>query len=339
MQTAYIDLDAVYRITVEALESQGCDSDNASAVARTISHAERDGCVSHGLFRLPGYLKALKSGKVNGRADPKVEPLAPSVVRVDGDLGFAPLAHERGRDPLIRLAKETGLAAQPIIRTHHFSALWAETEPLAKAGLAAFAFTAYMPSVAPAGGRKPFFGTNPLSFAWPRGEDAPPMVFDMATAAMARGEIMIAARDGHEVPLGAGVDAEGAPTTDPNAILAGAQLPFGGYKGSAIALMVELLAGGLLGEAFSDEAAQRDNRDGGPPQGGELIIALDPAKFGNGEGWRDHSNQYLERLAALEGVRLPGDRRRTNRERIAQEGVAVPQALLDEISKLAAAHP
>lgn len=337
MQTSTISLDDVFRIAVDALRGQGCNAENADAVAGTVARAERDGCASHGMFRLPGYLKALKSGKVNGAADPKVERLAPSVVRVDGDRGFAPLAHERGRAPLIALARETGLAAQPIVRTHHFSALWAETEPLADAGLAAFAFTAYMPSVAPAGGRRPFFGTNPLSFAWPRGDDAPPMVFDMATAAMARGEIMIAARDGHAVPPGAGVDADGAPTTDPNAILAGAQLPFGGYKGSAIALMVELLAAGLMGEAFSDEAAQRDNRDGGPPQGGELLIALDPAQFGDRDGWRDHSNQFLDRLAGLDGVRLPGDRRRSNRARIAQEGVSVPTALLEDIEKLAAA--
>ena len=111
--------------------------------------AHRMGC-----FRLPGYLKALKSGKVNGRAAPSVERIAPSVLRVDGDRGFAPIAHERGRAPLIELAREAGLAAQPIVRAHHFSALWAETEPLAEAGLVAFAFTAYMPSVAPAGGRK-----------------------------------------------------------------------------------------------------------------------------------------------------------------------------------------
>ncbi|MBX2855348.1 MAG: Ldh family oxidoreductase [Rhodobacteraceae bacterium] len=337
MQPQNIALEEVYRLADEALQNNGCDEQNANAVARTITRAERDGCASHGLFRLPGYLKALKSGKANGRADPKVEQLAPSVVRVDGDLGFAPLAHERGRSSLIELTRETGFAAQPIIRTHHFSALWAETEPLAEAGLAAFAFTAYMPSVAPAGGRKPFFGTNPLSFAWPRGDGAPPMVFDMATAAMARGEIMIAARDGHEVPAGAGVDADGAATTDPKAILGGAQLPFGGYKGSAIALMVELLSAGLMGEAFSDEAAARDNRDGGPPQGGELLIAIDPARFGDPEGWLEHSNQYLERLGALEGVRLPGDRRRTNRERIAKDGVSVPQTLLDDIAKLAGA--
>lgn len=337
MTTKKLTLDEVTQIATDALTANGCNDENAAAVARTITSAERDKCASHGLFRLPGYLKSLKSGKVNGKASPKVEQIAPSVLKVDGDGGFAPLALERGREPLIELARKTGVAAQVLTKNHHFAALWVETEPLAEAGLAAFACTAYMPYVAPAGGNKALFGTNPIAFAWPRGEGKPPMVFDMATAAMARGEIMIAARDGHEVPLGAGIGPDGKETTDPNAILEGAQLPFGGYKGSAIALMVELLSAGLMGEAFSDEAEERDNADGGPPQGGEFILAIDPNHFGNADGWRDHSERFLQRLLAIEGARLPGDRRRVNREAVARDGVTIPQSLMDDIAALAQA--
>jgi len=171
-----------------------------------------------------------------------------------------------------------------VVRAHHFAALWHETEALAERGLAALACTAYMPAVAPAGAREALFGTNPISFAWPRpGAGELPVVFDMATAAMAMGEVQIAARDGHAVPPGTGLDAAGNATTDPAAIAGGGVLlPFGGYKGAGISLMVELLAAALIGERFSYEAAAADNKDGGPPRGGEFILALSPTRLSAG---------------------------------------------------------
>ena len=165
-----------------------------------------------------------------------------------------------------------------------------------------------------------------MAFGWPRA-DGGTLIFDQASAAMARGEIMIAAREGHAVPLGTGIDRAGNPTTDPKDILQGAQLPFGGYKGSSIAMMVELLAAGLIGQPFSFEAGDEDNRDGGPPRGGVLLIAMDPQKFGDAEGWLQHSESFLRRLSGLDDVRLPGARRAANRERIARDGVLLPAKL------------
>ena len=330
MTDVKLSLDQAHDLAMRCLRQAGCDERNARAVADTVIAAERDGAQSHGLFRLPGYLASLKSGKVNGQADPKADRISPGVVRVDGDMGYAPLALEVGREPLAEAARENGVAALAIVRTHHFAALWIETSALAEMGLAAFAFTAYMPAVAPAGGSKPFFGTNPMSFAWPR-RDHPPMVFDQASAAMARGEIQIAARDGHDVPVGAGVDANGNPTTDPNAILGGgAQLAFGGYKGAALALMIELLVGPLIGEATSVEAGRRDSKDGGPPTSGELMLAIDPARFG-AVGFEDHAEALFAELLSQDGVRLPGDRRHGNRQSTPQTGIAIPQALFDKI--------
>jgi len=206
----------------------------------------------------------------------------------------------------------------------------------AEAGLAALACTAYKPVVAPAGATEAFFGTNPLAFGWPR-RDAPPLVFDMATSAMARGEIQIAARDGGQVAAGAGLDARGRPTTDPAAILdGGVQLPFGGYKGSAVALMVELLAAGLIGERFSFEAGAHDVEDGGPARGGEFILALDPAAFGDAAGWHAHGERFFERFRALAGgPRLPADRRYRARAETPTTGITIPRALHTELLSLA----
>ena len=325
-ELALVAVDEIRRVAHSALQKHGCDAENAAAVAAVMAAAERDGCASHGLFRLPGYLASLKSGKVNGKARPSVAPLAPSALRVNGHGGFAPLAMAAAREALGPLARAQGIAAAAVTNVHHFSALWVDIEPLVSSGLVAMCFTAYMPAVAPAGGPKPFFGTNPMAFGWPRagGET---MIFDQASAAMARGEIMIAARDGHELPPGVGISSDGTPTTDAAQILQGAQLPFGGYKGAAIALMIELLAAGLIGQPFSVEAGEEDNHDGGPPRGGVLMLAFDPAKFGDASGWLAHCESFFKRLCALEGVRLPGDRRRKNRERVSKEGARLPAKL------------
>jgi len=336
MDKVRMTLDECRALATEVLTQNGCDGANAAAIAAIITAAERDRAHSHGLFRLPGYVTSLRNGKANGRAAPRAERIAPTVVRLDGDGGFTPLSHQVGRAPLIAAARETGMAALAIRRTIHFAALWPETEALAEEGLVAFAFTTSPPYLAPAGGKRRFFGTNPMSFAWPRGGSGcgrPPMVFDQASAAMARGEVMMAARDGRTLPEGAGIDAAGNPTTDPNAVLAGAQLPFGGYKGSAIALMVELLAGQLIGEVSSAEAGDADNRDGTAALGGELILALDPARFG-AEDPIGHAERLFARMLAEEGVRLPGDRRFRARLETPQAGIEVPRSLFETIEGL-----
>ncbi|MED5249162.1 MAG: Ldh family oxidoreductase, partial [Pseudomonadota bacterium] len=148
--------------------------------------------------------------------------------------------------------------------------------------------------------------------AWPR-PTSTPVVFDMATAAMAMGDVQIAARDGHKVPPGTGLNADGAPTTDPKEIIKGVLLPFGGYKGSHIAMMIELLAGPLVGETASYASKNRDSGDGGPPQGGEFILAMNPDML-SGADWQTESEAFLAKLDTLDGVRLPAERRYRNRQ-------------------------
>jgi len=319
-----LTLDEVRTLATQVLTENGCDPANADAVAAVITAAERDGCHSHGLMRLAGYVASLKSGKVNGHAEPKVEQLAPSVVRVNGNGGFAPLALARGRDALIEAARTNGIAAMALVDVHHFAALWGEVEPVAEAGLCALACVSYKPAVIPAGGSKALYGTNPLAFGWPR-RDKPPLIFDQASSVMARGEVMLAAREGHELPAGVGVDTDGEATTDPNKVLDGAMLAFGGHKGSSIAMMIELFAGALIGECFSFEAAERDNNDGGPPSGGELMIAMDPSRFGDADGWADHAEKLFAKIEEQQDARLPSARRYQNRIKTAQEGVRVSE--------------
>ena len=311
MSMVTLELDDIYQLAYDVMLDNGCDRDNAAALADIICRAERDGSHSHGLFRVPGYVKALRSGKVDGKAKPTVKHVTPAVIQIDGNGCFAPLAQAVGLPLLADATGKIGIAALSLVSIHHFAALWPETEYLADRGFVGLACTAYMPMVAPAGSKEALFGTNPISFAWPRPGHGP-VVYDMATAAMAMGDVQIAARDGHDVPPGTGLDADGNPSTDPAAIAKGVLLPFGGYKGSAIALMVELLAAGLTGEQFSYEARATDNKDGGPPRGGEMIIGMSPDIIA-GPNWQDHVEAFMQKMTSLDGVRMPGARRHKNR--------------------------
>jgi len=312
MSTISLTLNEIYALAKKTLDSNNCDEETANILADLIMKAERDGSLSHGLFRLPAYVAGLKSGKINGKARPEIKKISQSVIKVLGNNCLAPIVLSIAIPELIKATKENGIAVLAINNSHHMAAMWPETEMIAEQGLVAFACTSYKPAVAPAGATKPLFGTNPISFAWPRNGKTP-VVYDMATASMAMGEVQVAKREGHKVPLGTGLTSDGKATTDPGEIAdGGVLLPFGGYKGSCIAMMVELLAGALVGDNFSYETAEKDNNDGGPPSGGEFILAISPEKL-SGNDWNKHSNEFFDKMKSMDGARLPGERRHKNR--------------------------
>ena len=311
MATVPLSLEEIFHLARKTLIANGCDEETSDTLSTLIKNAERDGSLSHGLFRLPAYVSGLKSGKINGKARPMISKLTASVVKADGKNSLAPMVLKYGIPELVKAAKENGVAVLAITNSHHMAAMW-PAEAIAEQGLVAFACTSYKPAVAPAGAIKPLFGTNPISFAWPR-KNKPPVVYDMATASMAMGEVQVAKREGHKVPIGTGLNKDGKETTDPGEIAdGGVLLPFGGYKGSGIAMMVELLAGALVGDNFSYETAEKDTDDGGPPSGGEFILAISPDKLTNSD-WDSHSNKFFEKMKSMGEVRLPGERRHKNR--------------------------
>ena len=294
MSTTDLTLDEIHDLAHGAMTANGCNEANAAALADIVMRAERDGSHSHGLFRIPGYVKALKQRQGRWHRHADRDEKAPGGDPVRGAWMLCAAGAGDGAAGACRGGAGDRRRGAVADRHPPFRGALAGDRILADRGLVGIACTAYMPMVAPAGSATKLFGTNPISFAWPRpGRD--PVCYDMATAAMAMGDVQIAARDGREVPLGTGLDADGNATTDPARIAAGVLLPFGGYKGSAIALMVELLAAGLTGERFSYEAKEADNGDGGPPRGGEMVIALSPELIA-GPGWEDHVEGFMDRL-------------------------------------------
>lgn len=338
MDDIRLTLTQVHALAKGLLLTQGFNEAHAQAIATTVTEAERDECRHHGLFRIPFYVNALKVGQASGDAEPTVTELAPGVVKIDAHRGFSPLAIERGEAPLAERAKQQGIAALAVNNALNVAALWPEVERLANRGLVAFAFVSAIPYVVPAGGTKPVFGTNPMAFAWPRANH-PPLVFDQAASESARGEIQIRMRDGRALPPGWAIGPDGQPTTDPKEALAGAQLPFGGHKGSAIALMIELLAGPLVGDLLSFESGEDDVANTGAPCGGELIIAIDPTRCmagGNLERQMAHGERLFSLILEQEGTRLPSDRRYQVRKRNMVEGVTVPLSLYDTLQAFSA---
>ncbi|WP_327194348.1 Ldh family oxidoreductase [Novosphingobium mangrovi (ex Hu et al. 2023)] len=333
-QTVDLTLEEADALARDVLEAWGLAPDHAAAVAATMVAGERDGCTSHGLYRLLVAAASVEKGVVTPDAEPEVSEPAPALVRVDGKGGFAQLPFARGLPLLVEKARAKGVAAMALNNVVHFAALWPEVEALAREGLVALAFTPNHAWVAPAGGTKPVFGTNPIAFAWPR-PGREPFVFDFATTVIARGDIELHRRAGKPVPADWGYDSEGRETTDAKAVLDGAMRTFGGHKGSALAAMVELIAGPLIGDMTSAQSIASDAGRGGSPLGGELLIAIDPAGF-----LGDRVEEYLAHgetmFAAIEGqgARLPGARRIAARRETMKHGLRIPAAFHAELLDL-----
>lgn len=327
-----LSLAEAHALVAGILAVNGCGDRQARIVAEAVVAAERDGATSHGFFRLPGYVADLESGWVDGRAEPVVEDAAPGLVRVDAANGYAQVALADGRDGFMAKACAQGIAALAIRNSHHFAALWADVETLADAGLVAFAFGNGRSRVVPFGGRRRLFGTNPMAFACPR-RNGPPMVWDQASSMMAHGEVMLAARHGKQLPEGAGFDSAGRPTTDADAVLAdGALGPFGGHKGSAIALMVELMGGALTGGDLGFEDRSGPYTGAQSSCAGEYLLAIDPARSG-GDAFLDRTEALFQRLTG-DGARLPSSRRYANRARALAEGIRIEPEQLAALKRL-----
>lgn len=320
-------------LVAAALEASNTSAENAASVARALVGAELCGQGGHGLRRAPAYAAQAKAGKVNGLVAPEVNRIRPGTISVDAGFGFAFPALETAIEELAEIAPAQGIAAAGIFRSHHAGVAGLTVEALAERGLVALFFTNSPGAMAPWGGNRALFGTNPIAFACPAAEDEP-VVVDVSLSKVARGRIMAASQKGEAIPEGWAFDAAGKPTTEPKAALAGTMAPLGDAKGTALALMVELLAAGLTGANYAHEQTSFFDDKGPPPGTGQLLIAIDPSAFGQGAVAR--FAEMAQAVAGTEGARLPGARRRDMRRRFLEDGIPADPKLVDEIRKIGA---
>lgn len=325
--------EAVVELVKGALMRSRTSEDNAASVARALLAAELAGQNGHGLRRVEAYAAQARSGKVDGFAVPTAESTRPGALAINAGNGFAYPAMDLALDWLPGTAKTQGIAIAGIRRSHHCGVAGVTVEALAERGVAALMLANSPAAMAPWGGRRPLFGTDPIAFAAPLGEGAP-VVVDISLSKVARGKIMAAAQKDEPIPEGWALDADGLATTDARAALAGTMIPLGDAKGTALALMVELLCAGLTGANYAWQATSFFDGEGDPPGTGQAIIAIDPDAFG--PGGEERMALMAEMVAGTEGARLPGRRRQQIRAGYLENGIPVDAGLAASIRAIGA---
>ncbi|MBK0420422.1 Ldh family oxidoreductase [Leucobacter sp. CSA1] len=281
-----------------ALRRAGARAEDAELVARSLVSADARGIHSHGLLRLPLYLSAIEAGGIDPAARPTVLREAGATAVVDAGSGFGQVAVQEAVRIASRLAGRHGVSSVAVQRNTHYGAGAYWTEQLARAGTAAILASTTGASVAPYGSGTPLIGTNPITVSFPASER--PITADLATSAGAYGRVVSAAASASELPEGWAIDGSGRPTTDARAVLEGGALaPFGGHKGSALAVLVELLAGAAGGGRFAHETVDLWQDPGSRVDTGALLIAIDLRVLRGDDEAERRATGFRERLTSL----------------------------------------
>jgi (2R)-3-sulfolactate dehydrogenase (NADP+) len=322
------------RLMHAALVHSGATAAMAQATAHALLQAEREGISSHGASRIPQYCGHLKNGRACGSAVPEVTRESRATCLVDAHGGLAFEACALAAREATRRAREFGVAFAAVTNSNHFGVAANHLDPIAAAGLVGVAM-GNSPAAMPAwGGKRALFGTNPIAAVFPR-RAAPALLIDLSLSAVARGKIMVAAREGKPIPEGWALDAEGRPTTDAKAALAGSMLPAGGVKGAMLALVVELLVCALSGAAFGFESDSFFTEEGKPTRIGQALLAIDPRALAGEEVYLERVETLVAAMMEDPAVRLPGARRHESAARADREGIVLPADLLARIRALA----
>lgn len=327
MKLAWDDL--VGRVAT-ALRTAGASEAMAASTAQALVLAEAQGLGSHGLSRVAQYTAHLRNGRADGQAVPTVARRRGGAILVDAGEGLAFPACALAVAEAVAAARSTGVAFAGVMASHHAGVLVDHLRPVAAAGMVGLGFANSPAAMPAAGGRHAIFGTNPVAAIFPR-RKTDPLMIDLSLSEVARGKVMLAARQGKPIPEGWALDAEGRPTTDAQAALAGSMLPIGAVsspKGAMLALVVELLVTALIGGQYGFEASSFFVDAGNRPRIGQAFIVLDPGALAGSDTYLDRLELLIQEMLKDEGVRLPGARREALRRQALEQGVEVADALL-----------
>ena len=317
-----------------ALAKAGASDATARVTARALADAEAQGLSSHGMSRVAQYAAHLRNGRADGHAVPVLVRERGGAILVDAREGLAFPACALAVGEAIRRARDLGVAFAGVTNSHHFGVAAWHLEPVAAAGMVGLAFGNSPAAMPAAGGKRALFGTNPIAAVFPR-RAAAPLAIDLSLSEVARGKVMVAAKEGKAIPLGWALDREGRPTTDPKAALEGSMLAMGGTKGAMLALVVELLVTALTGAAQGFEASSFFVDEGNRPRIGQAFLAVDPDALAGRDVYFDRVETLIAAIEEDEGVRLPGARRMARAAHARANGIEVPQALAEQLRALA----
>lgn len=332
--TGVLSLVEAEELAFGALVAAGTLEENARPVAKALIAAEASGQPGHGLSRIPSYTEQVRTGKVDGAARPVAEKVKPGVLCIDAGHGFSYPAIDIALDLLPDMARTNGLALAAIRRSHHFGQAGLHCEALAEKGLIALIFGNAPKAIAPWGASRPMFGTNPIAFAAPAPSGEAPLVIDFAVSRVAKGKILAAQRTGKAIPEGWALDQNGAPTTDAAEAMKGTMVPIGEAKGAALSMMIEVLSAALVGANFGFEASSLFDGEGGPPNLGQTILAIDPGPA-SGDTYLDRMAFLFKEIAETDGARMPGSRRLSARSKARESGLNLPRQIHEDLVRLA----
>jgi len=324
----------VHTLCTEAFTACKVTSAQAGPTIDALILAEAQGLASHGISRVPMYLAHVTHGRVNPNAVPVIQQQSASAALINADNGFAFPACNRAIKLAIQKASETGIAVGAVTNSHHFGVAGNHLRAIADAGLVGWAM-GNSPAAMPAwGGKRAIFGTNPIAAIFPR-TNADPILVDLSLSEVARGKIMVAAKNGTPIPQGWALDAQGNPTTDAKAALAGMMLPMGGVKGAMLAMVVEIMVTALTGAQFGAEADSFFVDAGNQPRLGQIFLVINPDALAGRLAYESRLSDLIDVVLQDPDVRLPGTRRFALADEAMREGLELPDALVEQIRKLA----
>jgi LDH2 family malate/lactate/ureidoglycolate dehydrogenase len=330
------DLQKFCRAALQELKVPPLD---AREVSECLVAADLRGVDSHGVVRLPVYAGRIRQGVVNPRPVTRIVQERGNSALFDGDNGLGPVVGARAMDKAIALAELSGIGFAGVRRSNHFGIGAFYVQKAIHEGFIGFAASNAPPHMAPFGGRARFLGTNPIAVGIPAGQE-PPLLFDASTSVVARGKIIVAAQEGKPIPADWAIDADGNPTADANAALAGSVLPFGGAKGSAISFIVDILCGVLTGSGFALNLHRLEDL-GAEQNLGHVFAAVRTDLFISGTDFAARMDEILRMLksspvaAGTSQVLAPGELERQNEARNRVLGIPLLQSIVDQLAELA----
>ncbi len=334
---ATISLQEATQLVERALTACGAHAAMASSTARALVLAESQGLSSHGLSRVGQYTTHLRNGRANGQAIATVAKRKGAALLVDAGQGLAFPACDLAVAEAVKTARELGVCFVGVTNSHHCGVVVDHLRAAAAAGMVGLGFANSPAAMPAAGGKHAIFGTNPVAAVFPR-KAADPLMIDLSLSEVARGKLMVAAKEGKSIPLGWALDKDGQPTTDPQAGMDGSMLPVGATtspKGNMLALIVELLVTAVIGAQFGFEASSFFVDEGNAPRIGQAFIVIDPGALAGTDAYYARMETLVTEMLVDDGVRIAGSRRLALERKAATSGITIADALLLNIQKIA----
>ena len=332
-------IDDTRQLVTELAAAAGVPRDDAAILADALLDADVQGTSTHGVSRLNIYLRRIQRGLIDPTAELRVEKRRPAVLVVDAGGGLGQVQAVKTLELLIPLAGQYGIASATIRRSQHFGALSYYSNLAAEHDMVLLAMTNCEPAMSPVGGCQAFFGTNPIAASFPTGKGFPLKV-DLATSLVARGNVIAAHKAGRPIPEGWALDADGNPTTDPAAALAGTVLTMAGHKGSALATMVELFSGVLSGAAVGSEVGSMYKQMDRPQNVGHFFSLIDVAAFMDPSELKGRVDRMIDRIKTcrrrpgVDEILVPGEPESRKARYNRQHGIPIGNETLEELKTL-----